>query len=72
MHDISTTIFNTGLKEPVKLLHITDIHITKANDKDSDTYKELMQTHVQTFYNEGKYPPSTPSEYFEKAIALAK
>ena len=72
MHDISTTIFNIGLTEPVKLLHITDIHITKANDQDSDMYKELMKTRVDTFYNEGKCPPSTPSEYFEKAIALAK
>ncbi len=72
MHDISTTIFNIGLDEPVKLLHITDIHITKANDQDSDMYKELMERRVDTFYNEGKCPPSTPSQYFEKAIALAK
>ena len=30
-----------------------------------------MERRVQTFYNEGKCPPFTPSEYFEHSIQLA-
>lgn len=72
MRNIAKTILNVGLSAPVKILHITDIHITKANDKDSERYHELMERRTQTFIREGQNAPKNPSEHLIEAIELAE
>ena len=72
MRNISKTFLNEGLSDPVRILHITDIHITQANDSDSEEYHELMKKRCDLFYNEGEQPPKTPSEYFIEAIDTAE
>lgn len=69
MREITKTVLNIGLTEPVKILHITDGHLTKANEKDSERYHELMKKRTNTFQIEGC---KTPAEYFVDAIQLAE
>lgn len=72
MKEVIRTTINVGLEKPIKLLHITDVHITKYADNDPDFQKELLDRRVETFRKEGDYPPFTPEEYFVKALDLAK
>lgn len=69
MIQLTHTQLSVGLKHPVKILHITDIHLTYANDMDTREHHELMKERTKTFHIEGKL---SPKEYFEQAIALAK
>ena len=72
MIDITETKLCIGLEKPVKILHITDVHLTYANEKDTTGHQQLMQKRFRVFQEEGGFPPRTPKEYFEEAIALAK
>lgn len=69
---ITHTKLNAGLEQPVKILHITDIHLTYANEKDTPRHHCLMDKRFKVFQEEGEFPPYTPKEYFEQAIVLAK
>ncbi len=57
---LKTTI-NIGLKEPVKLLHITDTHITRDNPLDEDRTAEFDVDY-----------PGCAEEYYFKALEYAK
>ena len=72
MIDLLKTTINLGLEKPVKILHITDIHLTYSNSEDSEFHQEFMKRRYQTFYNEGGNPPYNPKQYFEMAIKYAK
>ena len=72
MIDITNTKLCVGLESPVKILHITDIHLTYANENDTPRHQQLMQKRFRVFQEESGFPPYTPREYFEQAIALAK
>ena len=69
---ITNTKLNVGLDKPIKILHITDIHLTYANENDTPQHHRLMKKRFDVFQEEGGFPPFTPKEYFEQAIALAK
>ena len=71
MESIIYTPSEIGLEKPVRILQVTDVHLTKTNDADSDYHKDLQEKRFMTFYNEGGQPPKTPSEYFEEAVSLA-
>ena len=72
MIHLTHTKLHVGLEKPVKILHITDIHLTYADDKDIPYHQRLMEKRFQVFFEEGGCPPQTPKEYLEEAIALAK
>ncbi len=72
MQQVIHTVINIGLEKPVKLLHITDVHITKYAESDPDFQKNLLDMRVDIFREEGEYPPLTPEEYFEEAFELAE
>ena len=72
MLNLTHTKLSAGLEKPVRILHITDVHLTYANEKDTPHHHCLMEKRFKTFYNEGDCPPCTPKEYFEQAITLAK
>ena len=72
MLDITNTRLEAGLNAPVKLLHVTDVHLTLANDADTPEHHALMEKRTRVFYEEGNHPPHDPKTYFERAIALAK
>ena len=69
---ITNTKLHAGLNKPIKILHITDIHLTYANENDTPQHHRLMKKRFDVFQEEGGFPPFTPKEYFEQAIALAK
>lgn len=69
---LTHTKLHAGLAQPVKILHITDVHLTYANEKDTPRHHRLMQKRFDVFREEGEFPPFTPKEYLEQAIALAK
>ncbi len=72
MENITYTKIHVGLEKPVKILHVTDVHITKANEKDTPEHHRLMKRREEVFKKEGNFPPKTPEEYFLDAIAFAK
>lgn len=72
METIIRTTLHVGLEKPVKILHITDVHLTHSSDKDPADQRELLERRTETFRKEGGYPPCTPDEYFREAIELAE
>ena len=43
MLSVTKTTLNLGLKKPVKILQITDIHLTYANEFDTEFHKNFMK-----------------------------
>ncbi len=72
MQQVIRTVIPVGLEKPVKLLHITDVHITRCAESDPDYQKELATLRVEIFREEGNDPPHTPEEYLAEAFALAE
>ncbi len=72
MKKIIHTVLHLGIETPVKLLHITDVHISKTNEKDPEDQIALGKVRENLFQREGEFPPFSPSEYLEKAFALAE
>lgn len=72
MEQIIRTELNIGIEAPVKILHITDVHLTEANEQDSPEMAATMERRREIFRKEGNYPPHTPAEYFAEAIAMAE
>ena len=71
LHLIRTQI-HAGLAAPVRILHVTDVHVTRATTEDSEEHRALMREREGVFFREGKEPPHTPEEYMQAAIDLAK
>ena len=69
MKNITKTTLNIGLKAPVKILHITDVHLTKAGGEDCERYHELMEIRKRTFSVDGC---NATAEYFAEAITMAE
>lgn len=72
MVEIIRTTLNLGLEKPVKVLQITDTHITESNENDDQRMKDLIEMRRETFVKEGKYAPRKPQEYLVKAFELAE
>ena len=72
MVEIIRTTLNIGLEKPVKVLQITDAHITESNENDDQRMKDLIEMRRDTFVKEGKYAPRKPQEYLVKAFELAE
>ncbi|MBO5220764.1 MAG: metallophosphoesterase [Clostridia bacterium] len=72
MQKVIHTVLNVGAEKPFKILHITDVHLTFTNEKDSEDHIALEKRRWDTFRKEGNFPPMSPSEYFEEAIRMAE
>ncbi len=72
MQEIIHTVIEVGLEEPVKLLHVTDVHLTSYTEEDPEFQRELMEKRFEAFRKSGGYPPLTTAEYFRESIALAE
>ena len=72
MLDILHTVVNIGIEKPIKLLHITDVHLTFFTEHDPEFQQELMSWRTKTFHKEGGCPDYTPEEYFREAIRYAE
>ena len=69
MIEITNTKLTAGLERPVKILHITDIHLTYADENDTPEHHRLMKKRFEVFREEGNFPQHNPKEYLEQAIA---
>lgn len=72
MQKVLNTVIKAGAEKPFKILHVTDVHITKTNDRDTDEHKTLQEHRWNVFRSEGNFPPKSPTEYFEEAIEMAE
>lgn len=72
MLKILDTVVEIGLEEPVKVLHITDAHITESDEGDDSRMKELIETRRRTFFKEGGCPDAKPQDYLAEALELAE
>lgn len=72
MKEVVNTVFKVGLEQPVRILHITDVHLTEADEYDDDETKELMLKRKASFAAHSDNAPLTTNEYFAEAIRLAE
>lgn len=72
MESIVHTRIDIGLEKPVKILHVTDVHISKADERDTPRQQKQAVERVEVFRKEGGFPPKMPEDYFRDAVALAK
>ena len=72
MLQIEKTVLNLGLEKPIKLLHITDVHICEVSELDEPWQQELMKERIGVFQREANFPEKTPEEFFKEAVALSK
>ena len=57
-----------GLEKPIRILHITDVHLSLADDVDGDGMKEHARERRREFVKEAGYPERDPIGYFEEAM----
>ena len=72
MERIIETVLEIGLEKPVKILHVTDVHLTDSLPEDDPEQQEHMVKRTEVFRKEANYPPKAPAEYFEESFALAQ
>ena len=72
MEKVIHTVLEVGLEKPVKILQITDVHLTETDPRDSAEQQVHMDKRREVFRRESGYVPHTPNEYFEEAFALAE
>lgn len=63
---------HVGLQKPVRILHLTDVHISLADDLDGDDMKYHAMRRRKTFVEEAEYPERDPIGYLEDAMEYAK
>ncbi len=61
-----------GLEKPIKILHITDIHISFADDRDEEKWLEFAAHRREIFFKEGRRPERDPAGYLIEAMEYAK
>lgn len=72
MLDVIKTTLKLGLENPVKILHITDVHICEVSPLDEPWQQELMKERIGVFQREANFPEKTPEEFYREAVAFAK
>ena len=63
--------FHLGLKKPVKILHMTDVHLSLADERNENMI-EYSAGRRNTFFKEGNFPERDPVGYLEDALEYAK
>lgn len=61
-----------GLKKPVRILQVTDVHLSLADDVDGDDMKSHAMCRRKTFVEEANYPERDPVGYLQDAMEYAK
>lgn len=72
MEQVIHTVIELGLESPIKLLQITDVHLTAYTDEDPLSQQELLQRRYGDFRRSGGYPPLDTEEYLREALAMAE
>ena len=59
-----------GLLQPLHIAHMTDVHLSLADERDPHLIKHAAQR-ASVFNDEAGGPPDPPAEYLKKALAYA-
>lgn len=72
MEQILQTALHAGLEKPVRLLHVTDVHLVDYAEDDVQEQREHLIKRREVFRKEANYPPHTQNEYLQEAFRLAE
>ncbi|MCQ2427621.1 MAG: metallophosphoesterase [Clostridia bacterium] len=72
MENIIRTRIHAGLEAPVKILHMTDVHLVDYDENDIPEKQEHLKKRKEVFEKEAGYPPHTQNYYFEEAFRIAE
>ncbi len=61
---------HVGLEKPVRVLHITDVHISLADASDGEDMIAHAASRREVFFREARFPERDPQSYLEEAMAL--
>ena len=61
-----------GLEKPVRILQMTDVHLSLADDRDGESMKEHAAQRRREFCKEAGYPERDPIGYLEEAMEYSK
>lgn len=61
-----------GLEKPIRILHLTDLHLSLSDDQDNEEQKEWAPKRREVFFREAKAPQRDPIGYFEEAMEYSK
>ncbi len=68
----SVAQFHFGLEKPIKILHLTDLHLSLSNENDSDALKEKTAKRREVFFKEANAPQRDPVGFLEEALEYSK
>ena len=49
--ELEKTVIHIGLEKPVRLLHVTDTHLTLADERDNERKQKLGRDRTASFHN---------------------
>lgn len=61
-----------GLEKPVRILHLTDVHLSIADDQDVEWCMQRAADRRNVFFKEAEFPERDPVGYLEEAMEYAK
>lgn len=61
-----------GLEKPIRILHLTDVHLSFADNVDGEEMKEHATHQRGIFVREAEYPERDPVGYLEEAMEYSK
>jgi predicted MPP superfamily phosphohydrolase len=61
-----------GLKKPIRILQLSDVHLSLADDVDGEAMKKHAAMRRSVFFSEANYPERDPVGYLEEAMEYAK
>ncbi|MBQ2725130.1 MAG: metallophosphoesterase [Clostridia bacterium] len=61
-----------GLKKPVRILQLTDVHLSLADERDGEDMVAHAAARRNTFFKEAGYPERDPVGYLEEAMKYAE
>ncbi|MBO5214496.1 MAG: metallophosphoesterase [Clostridia bacterium] len=64
--------FHFGLKKPVKILHLTDPHLSFALESEPEEWQKNAALRRNVFFNEAEFPERDPVGYLEEAMEYSK
>ena len=64
--------FSLGLKKTVKILHLTDPHLSFAAADEPEEWQKKAAIRRNVFFNEAEYPERDPVGYLEEAMEYSK
>ncbi len=68
----NTIHLHFGLEKPVRILQLTDVHFSLADERDGEEMMEHAAARRNTFFKEAGYPERDPVGYLEDAMEYAK